>query len=84
MTAFMVTALSQGAQRALTLRAHANGRTPDQEARAILEELLVPSGRLQLGTALAELSKASGLTNADVDALEAARAADPTPPVWFG
>lgn len=84
MTAITINDLPPAARRALALRAVTNGRRPQDEALAILDEVLNPAGRLQLGSALSGLSKESGLSNADVDALEAARAADPTPPMWFG
>lgn len=80
----MINNLSPEARRALALRALSSGRKPADEARALLEELLCPKGHLCIGSAMSELSKASGLSNADVDALEAARLADPTPPMWFG
>lgn len=40
--------------------------------RAILEAAVRPEGRLRLGTALAEVSRKMGLTNADIEALEQA------------
>ena len=84
MNSIMISKLSPAAHQALASRALSNGRKPSEEARAILEEMLCPSGHLLLGSALSELSRQSGLSNADVDALEAARLADPAPPVWFG
>jgi cob(I)alamin adenosyltransferase len=44
----------------------------DAEMRAILEAAVGPDSRLLLGTALAEMSRRNGLTNADVEALEQA------------
>lgn len=76
--------LSASAVRALQIRALENSRSPDREACAILEELLCPQGRLHVGTALSGLSKESGLTNRDVEALEAAREANQQPHMWFG
>ncbi|AUX69593.1 hypothetical protein CHX26_08885 [Porphyrobacter sp. HT-58-2] len=84
MNSITISQLSPAARRALAHRALSNGRKPNEEACAILEEILCPPGRLLVGSALSELSRQSGLSNADVDALEAARLADPAPPVWFG
>ncbi len=84
MTTITIDELAPEARRALALRALTNGRPPRDEALAILNEVLNPQGRLQIGSVLSALSEESGLTNADVDALEAARGANPTPPMWFG
>lgn len=50
--------------------------------RAILEAAVRPEGRLRLGTALADMSRTIGLTNADVEGLQrgrGARRAEPIP-----
>ena len=52
--------------------------------RAILEAAVQPEGRLRLGSALAEIGRKAGLTNADVEALEAAREARPAEPIRLG
>ena len=55
--------------------------------RAILEAAVRPEGRLRLGTALAEISRKMGLTNADIEALEQSleqvRDARPAEPMRF-
>lgn len=84
MTSISINDLAPAARRALALRAVMNGRRLQDEALAILDETLNPQGRLQIGSAMSALSEESGLTNADVDVLEAARGANPTPPMWFG
>ncbi|WP_198154849.1 hypothetical protein [Oceanibaculum pacificum] len=38
--------------------------------KTILETAVPPEGRLRLGTALAEMSRKIGITNADIEALE--------------
>lgn len=76
--------LSQNALLALRLRAIENHRSPEDEAREILEQLLCPDGRLRVGSALAQMNQASHLSNDDVEALEAARDMNPPPPMWFG
>jgi len=74
--------LSAEAHRALKARAARHGRSTEAEMRAILEAAARPEGRLKLGTALAAIGRRFGLTDADVEALEQARAASPakTPP----
>jgi plasmid stability protein len=52
--------------------------------RAILEDAVRPPDRARLGTALAEMSRKIGLTNADVDALEQARDTKPADPMRVG
>lgn len=76
--------LSPDALRALRTRAVENNRSPEREALTLLEEFLCPDGRLHVGSTLAVLSKASGLSNEDVEALEAVRNSNPSPPMWFG
>lgn len=51
--------------------------------RAILEAAVRPEGRLRLGTALSEMSRKIGLTNADVEALEHGRDARLAEPMRF-
>lgn len=72
MAAVTIRNLSDEAHRALKLRAASHNRSAEAEMRAILEAAVRPEGRLLLGTALAELSRKNGLTNADVEALEQA------------
>lgn len=76
--------LSPAARHALALRSMRNNRKPEDEVRAILEEVLCSARSLHLGSVLSGLSRASGLTNADVEALAQARKADPGLPMWFG
>ena len=76
--------LSEEAHRALKVRAAQHNRSTEAEIRAILESVVRPEGRLRLGTALAEMSRGIGLTNADVEVLEKARDARPAEPIRFG
>ncbi|QAU48713.1 FitA-like ribbon-helix-helix domain-containing protein [Bradyrhizobium guangzhouense] len=69
--------LSEEAHRALKARAARHNRSTEAEMRAILEAAVRPEGRLRLGTALSEMSRKIGLTNADVEALEHGSAAEP-------
>lgn len=76
--------LSPDALQLLRVKAKENKRSPEQEARRLLEDLFCPAGRLRVGSALAGLSKASGIQNNDIEALEEVRATNPSPPMWFG
>jgi len=70
MAAFTIRNLSDEAYRALKVRAAQHNCTPEAEMRAILEAAVRPEGQLRLGSALAQLSREAGLTNADVESLE--------------
>jgi antitoxin FitA len=70
MAAVTIRNLSDEAHRALKLRAARANRSAEAEMRAILEAAVRPEGRVLLGTALSETSRAMGLTNADVEALQ--------------
>ncbi|MDE5444412.1 plasmid stabilization protein [Bradyrhizobium sp. CSA207] len=75
--------LSKEAHRALKVRAAQHNRSAEAEMRAILEAAVRPEGRPRLGTALSEMSRKIGLTNADVEALEHGRAARAAEPMRF-
>ena len=70
MAAVTIRNLSEEAHRALKVRAAQHNRSTEAEMRAILEAAARPEGRLLLGTALSEVSRKMGLTNADIEALE--------------
>ncbi len=70
MAAVTIRNLSDEAHRALKVRAAKHNRSAEAEMRAILEAAVRPEGRLLLGTALSEVSRNMGLTNADFEALE--------------
>jgi plasmid stability protein len=84
MPAVTIRNLSDETHRALKIRAAHHNRSTEAEMRAILEEAARPEGRLRLGTALSEMSRKIGLTNADVDALEQTRDTRPAEPLRFG
>lgn len=69
MAAVTIRNLSEETHRALKIRAAQHNRSTEAEIRAILEQAVRPEERLRLGTALAEMSRKIGVTNADVDAL---------------
>lgn len=75
--------LSDEAHRALKLRAKQNKRSLEAEMRAILEAAARPEERLQLGSALLELRRRFGLTNAEVEAVDQVRDRRPAEPLRF-
>ena len=83
MAAVTIRNLSEEAHRALKIRAAQHNRSAEAEMRAILEASVRPEGRLRLGTALSEMSRKIGLTNADVEALEHGRDASPAESMRF-
>lgn len=84
MAAVTIRNLSDEAHRALKLRAAQHNRSTEAEMRAILEAAARPEGRLRLGTALSEISRKMGLTNADIEAIEQVRDRRPAEPIDLG
>ncbi|MFN9847358.1 MAG: FitA-like ribbon-helix-helix domain-containing protein [Alphaproteobacteria bacterium] len=84
MPAVTIRNLSDETHRALKVRAATHNRSTEAEIRAILETAVRPADRLRLGSAMADISRKAGLTNADVDALEQARDTTPAEPLTFG
>jgi plasmid stability protein len=83
MPAVTIRNLSHETHRALKLRAAKHGRSAEAEMRAILEAAVRPADRVRLGSALAELSRKVGVTNADLEALETTRDRKPAEPPGF-
>ncbi len=83
MVAVTIRNLPEEVHRALKLRAAQHNRSAEAEMRAILEAALRPAGRLRLGTALLEISRNAGLTNADVEAQGQVRDSKPADPMRF-
>ncbi|MBN8500459.1 MAG: plasmid stabilization protein [Sphingomonadales bacterium] len=83
MAAVTIRNLSDEAHRALKVRAAQHNRSAEAEMRAILEATVRPEGRVRLGTALSQMSRKIGLTNADVEALEHVSDARPAEPMQF-
>jgi antitoxin FitA len=81
MAAVTIRNLSEETHRALKLRAARNNRSAEAEMRTILEDAARPAERLKLGTALTEMSRKIGLTNADVEAFDQMRDATPVEPL---
>jgi plasmid stability protein len=83
MAAVTIRNLSEEAHRALKVRAAQHNRSAEAEMRAILEAAVRPAGRQRLGTALADMSRKIGLTNADVEALDQVLDSTPAEPLRF-
>lgn len=83
MPAVVIRNISEETRRALKLRAARHNRSAEAEIRAILEAAVRPEHRLRLGSALAEISRRAGLTNADIEALEHVRDENPAEPIRF-
>ncbi len=84
MAAVTIRNLSDEIHRALKVRAAQHNRSTEAEMRAILEAAVCPPDRLRLGSALAQLSRTIGLTNADVEAIVQAGHGVPAEPLSFG
>jgi antitoxin FitA len=83
MAAVTIRNLSDEAHRALKLRAAQHNRSTEAEMRAILEAAVRPADRVQLGSALFELSRKFGLTDAEVDAMDQVRDRRAAEPMRF-
>jgi plasmid stability protein len=83
MPAVTIRKITEETHRALKVRAANHGQSTEAEMRDILEAAVRPANRVRLGTALSELSRSAGLTNADFDALEQARDRAPAAPLRF-
>jgi antitoxin FitA len=75
--------LPEEVHRALRVRAAQHGRSTEAEIRHILEATVRPPERLRLGTALSELGRRAGVTDADIDALESVQDRKPAEPMGF-
>lgn len=81
MAAVTIRNLPEEVHRALKLRAAQHNRSTEAEIRAILEAAVHSEGRLRLGTVLSERSRALGLSNRDVEVLEAGLRDEPAEPM---
>lgn len=66
MPAILVRNISAETRRALKSRAKLHGRSTEAEIRAILENIVQPTGRVKVGSALAALVKPFGGLDLDV------------------
>lgn len=84
MAAVTIRNLSDQTHRAIKARAARNERSTEAEIRAILDAAVRPVERIKLGSALREIARVHGVTNADVEALEqAVERHAPSEPVRF-
>ena len=67
--------------RALKVQAARHGRSAEAEVRAILSETLIPDERIHLGDALSRLGRDLGLTDEDIETLDAVRDETPAEPL---
>ena len=58
--------LSDEVHRALRVRAALRGRSTEAEVRAILEETVMPQGRVGLGSLLTAVGRRAGLTEEEL------------------
>ena len=69
--------------RALRVQAAAHGQSTEAEVRQILANAVNPPNRIKMGQALAAIGRELGLTNQDVEAMEAMRQQKPAEPMGF-
>ena len=81
MAAVTIRNLPDEVHRALKQRAAQHQRSAEAEMRAILAEAVRPQERVRLGTALSQLSRSLGITDAEVDAIESVRDRTPAVPI---
>ncbi len=75
--------LSDEVHRALRVRAAQHGQSMEAEVRDILEAATKPSGRVKLGSLLADLGRQARLSDEEFAVFEPARDKTPTKPVDF-
>ncbi|WP_321790442.1 FitA-like ribbon-helix-helix domain-containing protein [Burkholderia pyrrocinia] len=78
MSVITVRNLPDEVHRALRIRAARHGRSTEAEVRDILEQAVLPGGRLKLGTMLAGIGREAGGVDFDVE-----RDKMPTNPMSF-
>lgn len=83
MAVLTVRNLPDEVHRALRVRAAQHGRSTEAEVREILATAVNPAGRLRLGDALAALGQDLGLTNEDLEALDASMNRSAAQPMSF-
>ena len=75
--------LPDDVHRALRLQAASHGHSTEAEVRQILANAVNPPNRIKMGQALAAIGRELGLTNQDVEAMEAMRQQKPAEPIGF-
>lgn len=69
--------------QALRLRAASHQRSTEAEVRAILANAVAPTKKIRLGTAMASLSRQTGLDSQEAKQLDTALAHAPAQPMKF-
>ena len=75
--------VSDEVHRALRMRAARHGRSMEAEVREILESTVSPTGRVKLGSLLAELGRRAKLTDREFAVFARVRDKTPARPVSF-
>ena len=83
MPAVTIRNLPEATHRALKRRAADHGRSTEAEIRDILEAAVLPASQQRLGSALSDLSRKAGLTNANFDGLDPQGGQHPAQPMSF-
>ncbi|WIY82363.1 hypothetical protein [Propionimicrobium sp. PCR01-08-3] len=81
MAVYTVRNVPEDVHRALKARAAQHGHSAEAEVREILAEAVLPARRIHLGRALADLGRDLGLTDRDIDEIEAVRDQTPAEPI---
>ncbi|MBV9511605.1 MAG: plasmid stabilization protein [Caulobacteraceae bacterium] len=83
MAAVTIRNLSEETHRALKARAAEHGRSTEAEIRDILDQVVRPSDRPQLGSLLAQVGREADLTPEDWAAFDDLRDHTPSEPISF-
>ena len=75
--------LSDEVHRALRVRAARHGRSMEAEVREILEAAISPSGRMALGSLLADMGRLATLSDEEAAVFDRVRDKAPARPVSF-
>ena len=75
--------ISDEVHRALRVRAAQHGHSMEAEVREILESVVSPTGRVKLGSLLADMGKRAKLSDAEFAVFEQVRDKTPARPVSF-
>jgi plasmid stability protein len=75
--------LSDEVHRALRARAARHGHSMEAEVRGILESVVSPQGRVQLGSLLADVGRKARLSDEEFSVFDRVRSKAPARPVSF-
>ena len=75
--------ISDEVHRALRVRAAQHGHSMEAEVREILESVVSPTGRVKLGSLLADMGRRAKLSDAEFAVFEQVRDKTPARPVSF-